>query len=75
MLDDGRVLDVAKRGLVHRVRVGLFGSTCRLRQEGAPLHDRGMVSSEPGLYFLGLYFLYAMASQLVGGRQETPSTS
>jgi putative flavoprotein involved in K+ transport len=26
-----------------------------------------VVSSEPGLYFLGLYFLSAMASQLVGG--------
>ena len=31
------------------------------------MHDRGVVSSEPGLYFVGLDFLYAMASQLVGG--------
>jgi putative flavoprotein involved in K+ transport len=29
-------------------------------------HDRG-VGSEPGLYFLGLLFLYALSSPLVGG--------
>jgi putative flavoprotein involved in K+ transport len=31
------------------------------------VHDRGVVSSEPGLYFVGLLFLYAVASSLVGG--------
>ena len=76
MLDDGRVLDVAKRGLVHRVRVGLLWIDLPVfDREGAPLHDRGMGELGARLYFLGLYFLYAMASQLVGGRQETPSTS
>jgi putative flavoprotein involved in K+ transport len=34
---------------------------------GAPVHDRGVVSGEPGLYFLGLPFLYSMASSLVMG--------
>jgi hypothetical protein len=29
-------------------------------------HDRGVVGSEPGLYFLGLLFLYALSSPLVG---------
>jgi putative flavoprotein involved in K+ transport len=35
--------------------------------DGAPVHDRGVVGSEPGLYFVGLFFLYALASSLVGG--------
>ena len=34
--------------------------------EGAPVHERG-VASEPGLYFLGLDFLYSFASENVGG--------
>jgi putative flavoprotein involved in K+ transport len=36
-------------------------------QDGAPLHDRGIVGAEPGLYFVGLLFLYALSSPLVGG--------
>ena len=31
------------------------------------MHDRGVVQSEPGLYFVGLFFLYALASSLIGG--------
>ena len=27
--------------------------------DGAPLHDRGIVTSEPGLYFVGLHFQYS----------------
>jgi putative flavoprotein involved in K+ transport len=34
--------------------------------EGAPVHERG-VATEPGLYFLGLDFLYSFASENVGG--------
>jgi putative flavoprotein involved in K+ transport len=36
-------------------------------EDGGPVHDRGIVGSEPGLYFVGLVFLYAMNSSLVGG--------
>jgi putative flavoprotein involved in K+ transport len=35
--------------------------------DGDPVHDRGIVGSEPGLYFVGLFFLYALTSSLVGG--------
>lgn len=35
--------------------------------DGKPLHERGIVKSEPGLYFLGLHFLYAMSSSMVHG--------
>jgi putative flavoprotein involved in K+ transport len=34
---------------------------------GEPLHERGIVTQLPGLYFVGLHFLYAMSSaQLIG---------
>ncbi|MEW5917713.1 MAG: portal protein, partial [Gemmatimonadota bacterium] len=29
--------------------------------------DRGVVTSEPGLYFVGLHFLYAMSSTMIHG--------
>jgi putative flavoprotein involved in K+ transport len=36
-------------------------------EDGEPVHERGIVRSEPGLYFVGLFFLHAIASALVGG--------
>ncbi len=36
-------------------------------QNGEPKHERGVVPSEPGLYFIGLFFLYAGTSSLIGG--------
>ena len=30
--------------------------------KGEPMHDRGVVPNVPGLYFVGLHFLYAMTS-------------
>ena len=32
-----------------------------------PEHDRGVVLNEPGLYFLGLHFLYAFSSVMIHG--------
>jgi len=32
-----------------------------------PIHRRGIVDSEPGLYFVGLFFLYAMSSGFFRG--------
>jgi putative flavoprotein involved in K+ transport len=34
---------------------------------GLPLHDRGIVDGVPGLYFVGLLFLYSLSSALLGG--------
>ena len=34
---------------------------------GAPVHNRGIVESAPGLYFIGLRFLYSLSSALLGG--------
>jgi len=35
--------------------------------DGLPLHRRGVVEGQPGLYFLGLFFLYGFTSSLLGG--------
>jgi putative flavoprotein involved in K+ transport len=35
--------------------------------DGAPMHERGIVGGEPGLYFVGLKFLYAMTSDTITG--------
>jgi len=68
LLDDGRVLAVANviwcTGYVHDfawIDLPVFAD------DGTLVHERGVVRSEPGLYFVGLFFLYAMASSLVGG--------
>jgi putative flavoprotein involved in K+ transport len=68
VLDDGRVLEVANvvwcTGFVPDfgwIDLPVFD------QDGGPVHDRGIVGSEPGLYFVGLLFLYSLSSPLVGG--------
>jgi putative flavoprotein involved in K+ transport len=35
--------------------------------DGQPLHERGVVPSSPGLYFVGLVFQYAVASDVLPG--------
>ena len=68
MLDDGRELDVANviwcTGFMPDldwIDLPVFA------EDGGPLHRRGIVGSEPGLYFVGLFFLYSLVSPLVGG--------
>lgn len=67
-LEDGRVLDVGNvvwcTGFGHDfkwVHLPVFDA------EGAPVHQRGVATSQPGLYFLGLPFLYGLTSALIGG--------
>jgi hypothetical protein len=36
-------------------------------RDGEPRHERGAVRSEPGLYFIVLFFLSAESSSLIGG--------
>jgi putative flavoprotein involved in K+ transport len=68
LLEDGRVMDVATvlwctgfRPDFAWVDLPVFD------QDGAPTHHRGVVGSQPGLYFLGLWFLSAFTSSLLGG--------
>ncbi|HEY3250400.1 MAG TPA: NAD(P)/FAD-dependent oxidoreductase [Ignavibacteria bacterium] len=36
-------------------------------KEGQPVQQRGVVNNEPGLYFLGLHFLYSPSSAMIHG--------
>jgi putative flavoprotein involved in K+ transport len=36
-------------------------------EDGLPLHDRGVVTQVPGMYFVGLHFLYSMTSSTLFG--------
>jgi putative flavoprotein involved in K+ transport len=68
VLDDGRDLEVANviwcTGFVPDF--AWIDLPAFAEKEG-PVHDRGIVRSEPGLYVVGLFFLYALASPLIGG--------
>ncbi len=35
--------------------------------QGEPRHDRGIAADVPGLYFVGLHFLYAFSSTMIHG--------
>ncbi len=68
LLDDGRVVDVAN--VVWCTGFGKDVSWIELPvtgEDGWPEQERGVVAAHPGLYFLGLPFLHAFASMLVGG--------
>ena len=68
VLEDGRVIDVANvvwctgfRPEFGWIDLPVFGA------DGYPVHARGVVEGEPGLYFVGLPFLYWLGSSTVGG--------
>ena len=68
VLDDGRVLDVKNVVWCTGFHPGfswldlpVFGP------DGDPVHERGIVTSHPGLYFVGLHFLYAFSSTMIHG--------
>ena len=35
-----------------------------------PMQDRGVVKNEPGLYFVGIHFLYSLSSAMIHGVQR-----
>jgi putative flavoprotein involved in K+ transport len=36
-------------------------------ERGQPRHERGIVNECPGLYFVGMHFLYALSSTMIHG--------
>ncbi len=68
LLEDDRVIDVANvvwctgfRQDFSWIELPVFGD------DGEPLHDRGVVAAEPGLYFTGLIFQYSITSDVLPG--------
>jgi putative flavoprotein involved in K+ transport len=71
VLEDGRVLDVTNVIWCSGFNPG-FSWIDRddlpvLDGDGEPIHDGGVVPSVPGLYFVGLHFLYSMSSSMIHG--------
>jgi putative flavoprotein involved in K+ transport len=68
VLEDGRVLEVANVVWCTGFDPGfswldlpVFGA------DGQPRHSAGIVEEEPGLFFVGLHFLYAFSSDMIHG--------
>jgi putative flavoprotein involved in K+ transport len=67
-LEDGRVLDVANVIWCTGFDAGF--SWIRLPvfdEDGMPKHESGVALGEPGLYFVGLPFIYAFSSAMIHG--------
>lgn len=70
LLEDGRVLPIENVVWCTGFENGSSASFVNLPvfdDSGEPLHDKGVVRDEPGLYFVGRQFLFAMASSMVQG--------
>jgi putative flavoprotein involved in K+ transport len=68
LLDDGRVLDVKNVIWCTGYQPDFeWIDLPILDDHGEPAHERGVIATVPGLYFVGLFFLSAATSSLVGG--------
>jgi len=68
VLEDGRVLDVANVIWCTGYHPGFSWIDLPVFDaDGEPRHDRGVVRDEPGVYFVGLHFLYPMSSTMFHG--------
>jgi putative flavoprotein involved in K+ transport len=68
LLEDGRVLDVANviwctgyRQELSWIDLPIFG------EDGSAVHERGIVTSEPGVYLVGWPFQFSATSELLTG--------
>jgi putative flavoprotein involved in K+ transport len=68
VLEDGRVLDVANVvWCIGFARGHGFIDLPIFDRDGEPRHDGGVVTGQPGLYFVGMHFQYAMSSTMIHG--------
>jgi len=68
LLADGRVLDVANVVWCTGFHPGLSWLDLPIFDSaGEPRQERGIVPSEPGLFFVGQHFQYAMSSTMIHG--------
>jgi putative flavoprotein involved in K+ transport len=68
LLADGRVLDVPSVVWCTGFHPGFSWIELPVFDaHGEPEHDCGVVPASPGLYFVGLHFLYAMSSTMIHG--------
>ena len=65
VLDDGRVMEVTNVVWCTGFRPNFSWIDLPGVGDGMPTHDRGVVAASPGLYFLGLDFLYSLSSVMI----------
>jgi putative flavoprotein involved in K+ transport len=68
LLEDGRTADVDNVVWSSGFNPGYsFVDLPVFDDSGDPIHEAGVVTGEPGLYFVGLHFLYSMSSTMIHG--------
>jgi putative flavoprotein involved in K+ transport len=68
LLDDGRVLEVANVIWCTGFHPGFSWIDLPVfAEDGVPNHESGVALGEPGLYFVGLPFIYAFSSMMIHG--------
>jgi putative flavoprotein involved in K+ transport len=68
LLADGRVLDVRNVVWCTGFHAGMAWIDLPIFDDhGEPRHEEGVVKDAPGLYFVGLQFLFAMSSTMIHG--------
>ena len=67
LLEDGRVLNVTNVIWCTGFDPSFSWIDLPIFHEGEPIHERGVVTSTPGLYFVGLKFLYSVSSTQIHG--------
>jgi len=67
VLDDGRVLEPANVIWCTGFEAGFDWIDLPVHGAKEPLHERGVVPSQPGLYFVGLRFLHSVSSSMIHG--------
>lgn len=67
VLQDGRVLEVANVIWCTGFQPGFSWIDLPIFGEKSPVHERGIAVGEPGLYFVGLTFLFAVSSSMIHG--------
>ena len=69
LLEDGRAVDVANVVWCTGFRTDFsWIDLPAFDEDGQPRHYRGVVESEPGLYFVGLVLQYSVSSDVLPGR-------
>lgn len=67
LLEDEQVAEVGNVIWCTGFRPGFDWIALPIFEDGWPIHERGAVAREPGLYFVGLMFTYSLSSVMVQG--------
>ena len=67
VLNDGRVLEPANVIWCTGYEAGFDWIDLPVHGEIQPLHERGVVPGQPGLFFVGLRFLHSVSSSMIHG--------